>query len=115
VNLHLQAVVVPDGNERDLFVTGDGTRTDSASPHEHPERDPAAVRIRRTSDGRPGRGSWSARRFSACPGSKASPPADLVAFDRDPRDDPGVPGGAFLIVLEGRVMPANDREGSNTS
>jgi len=54
-----------------------------------------------------GAGSWDARAFLGFPGIEAGAPADVVAFDRDPREDPGVLAEPALIVLDGRVVDAS--------
>jgi imidazolonepropionase-like amidohydrolase len=57
--------------------------------------------------------SWEARRFLGLPGLDEGAPADLVAFDRDPREDPrAVLAAPALIVLDGRVIgPAGTIDG----
>jgi imidazolonepropionase-like amidohydrolase len=53
-------------------------------------------------------GSWRARAFLGLPGIEEGAPADLVAFDRDPREDVGALGSPSLILLHGRpVGPAS--------
>jgi imidazolonepropionase-like amidohydrolase len=51
-----------------------------------------------------GAASWEARRFLGLPGIEEGAPADLVAFDRDPRDDLAVLAQPTLIALDGRVI-----------
>ncbi len=55
-------------------------------------------------------GSWAARSFLGLPGIEEGAPADLVAFDRDPRESLEVLATPSVIVLDGRVierMPAD--------
>ena len=51
-------------------------------------------------------GSWEGRAFLGLPGIEEGAPADLVAYDRDPREDPGVLSEPFLVILDGRVVSA---------
>ena len=51
-----------------------------------------------------GAASWEARRFLRLPLFEEGAPADLVAFDRDPRDELAVLAQPALIVLDGRVI-----------
>ncbi len=51
-----------------------------------------------------GAGSWDARAFLRLAGIEAGAPADLVAFDADPRDDLGALRRPSLIVLAGTVV-----------
>lgn len=49
-------------------------------------------------------GSWGARGFLGLPGLSEGAPADLVAYDRDPREDLDVLDAPVRIVLRGRVV-----------
>ena len=51
-----------------------------------------------------GAGSWDARAFLGFPGIEAGAPADLVAFEEDPREDPTTLGRPSLIMLDGRIV-----------
>ena len=51
-------------------------------------------------------GSWKARAFLGLPGIEEGAPADLVAFARDPREDPSVLRDPVLVVLGGHVLHA---------
>jgi len=48
--------------------------------------------------------SWRAREFLGLPAIQEGAPADLVAFDRNPLEDPGTLASPRLIVLDGMVM-----------
>jgi imidazolonepropionase-like amidohydrolase len=48
--------------------------------------------------------SWRAREFLGLPAIQEGAPADLVAFDRNPLEDPGVLAEPSLIVLDGVVI-----------
>lgn len=48
--------------------------------------------------------SWGARSFLGLPGIEEGARADLVAFDRDPLEDPGVLATPVLIVLDGTIV-----------
>jgi imidazolonepropionase-like amidohydrolase len=48
--------------------------------------------------------SWSARSWLGLPGLVEGAPADVVAFDRDPRADVGVLASPARVVLRGRVV-----------
>lgn len=48
--------------------------------------------------------SWRAREFLGLPAIQEGAPADLVAFDRNPLEDPTVLSGPRLIVLDGMVI-----------
>lgn len=50
-------------------------------------------------------GSWKARSFLGLPGIEEGAPADLVAFERDPLEDPSALARPILIVLDGVVRP----------
>lgn len=49
-----------------------------------------------------GAGSWTARGYLGLPGIEEGAPADLVAFERDPRADLSVLAEPSVIVLDGR-------------
>ncbi len=49
-------------------------------------------------------GSWEARAFLGYPGIEQGAPADVVAFARDPREDPSALREPLAIVLDGRVV-----------
>ena len=49
-------------------------------------------------------GSWRAREFLGLPPIREGAPADLVAFDRNPLEDPTVLSRPSLIVLDGMVI-----------
>lgn len=49
-------------------------------------------------------GSWAARSWLGLPGIEPGAPADLVAYDSDPRADLSVLGRPGRIVLRGRVV-----------
>ena len=49
-------------------------------------------------------GSWDARAFLGFVGIADGAPADLVAFDADPREDPAVLQQPGLIVLAGHIV-----------
>jgi imidazolonepropionase-like amidohydrolase len=49
-------------------------------------------------------GSWRARAFLGLPGIEEGAPADLVAFDRDPREDLSALAEPSLVVLDGNVV-----------
>jgi imidazolonepropionase-like amidohydrolase len=49
-------------------------------------------------------GSWAARQWLGLPGLVEGAPADLVAYDADPRDDLDVLAKPALIVLRGRLV-----------
>jgi imidazolonepropionase-like amidohydrolase len=49
-------------------------------------------------------GSWRAREFLGLPAIVEGAPADLVAFDRNPLEDPSVLSRPILIVLDGVVV-----------
>jgi imidazolonepropionase-like amidohydrolase len=51
-----------------------------------------------------GAASWTARAFLGLPGIEEDAPADLVAFDEDPRSDPAVLAHPTRILLRGRVI-----------
>jgi imidazolonepropionase-like amidohydrolase len=51
-----------------------------------------------------GAASWDARSFLGLPGLEEGAPADLVAYHRNPLEDPGVLAEPSLIVLDGRVV-----------
>jgi len=51
-----------------------------------------------------GAASWAARRYLGLPAIEPGAPADLVAFARDPRTDPGVLAEPSRIVLDGRLV-----------
>ncbi|MEX2457909.1 MAG: amidohydrolase family protein [Actinomycetota bacterium] len=51
-----------------------------------------------------GAASWRARTFLGLPGMEAGAPADLVAFEHDPLEDPAALEEPVLIVLDGRVV-----------
>ncbi len=52
-----------------------------------------------------GAASWRARAFLGLGGIQEGAPADLVAFDRNPLEDPTVLSRPSLIVLDGMVIP----------
>jgi imidazolonepropionase-like amidohydrolase len=47
-------------------------------------------------------GSWVARRFLGLPGIEEGAPADLVAYEDDPREDPEALARPAFIMLDGR-------------
>jgi imidazolonepropionase-like amidohydrolase len=49
-------------------------------------------------------GSWRAREFLGLPAIQEGAPADLVAFDRNPLEDPSVLSLPSLIVLDGVIV-----------
>jgi len=49
-------------------------------------------------------GSWAARSWLGLPGIEEGAPADLVAYDTDPRSDLSVLGRPARIVLRGKVI-----------
>ncbi len=51
-----------------------------------------------------GAGSWDARAFLGLPLIEPGAPADVVAFERDPREDPGVLAAPSTIVFDGRIV-----------
>jgi imidazolonepropionase-like amidohydrolase len=51
-----------------------------------------------------GAASWRARSFLGLPGLEDGGFADLVAFERDPLEDPSALANPALIVLDGRVI-----------
>ncbi len=51
-----------------------------------------------------GAGSWRTRELLGLPGIAEGAPADLVAFDTDPRDDLGVLAAPRIRVLDGTVL-----------
>lgn len=51
-----------------------------------------------------GSASWTARSFLGLPGLQNGAPADLVAYDRDPRADLDVLNSPTRIILRGRVI-----------
>jgi len=51
-----------------------------------------------------GAGSWKAREFLGLPGIEEGAPADIVAFARDPREDPSVLSEPALAILDGRTL-----------
>jgi imidazolonepropionase-like amidohydrolase len=51
-----------------------------------------------------GAASWTARSFLGLPGIEEGAPADIVAFERDPRSDPRVVAQPTRIVLRGRLV-----------
>jgi imidazolonepropionase-like amidohydrolase len=53
-----------------------------------------------------GAASWDARRYLGLPGIEEGAPADIVAFDRDPRDDPTALAEPTVRILDGRVVTA---------
>ena len=52
-----------------------------------------------------GAASWSARSWLGRPGLGLGEPADLVAYDQDPRADLRALAHPRLVVLRGRVVP----------
>jgi imidazolonepropionase-like amidohydrolase len=52
-----------------------------------------------------GAASWKAREFLGLPGIEERGFADLVAYERNPLEDPEVLANPALIVLDGRVAP----------
>ncbi len=48
--------------------------------------------------------SWTARRFMGLPGLEEGAPADLVAYDRDPRTDLSVLHEPTRIILRGQIV-----------
>jgi imidazolonepropionase-like amidohydrolase len=50
-----------------------------------------------------GAGSWTARSFLGLPGIQAGAPADIVVFDRDPREHIAALREPSLVILDGRV------------
>jgi imidazolonepropionase-like amidohydrolase len=80
--------------------------TDAALPHGLVREEIGAlIEAGLPSDVALGGASWEARRFLGLPGLDEGARADLVVFERDPRDDPreGLVDPA-LIVLDGRVI-----------
>ncbi len=55
-----------------------------------------------------GAASWSARKFLGLPLIEEGAPADIVAFERDPREEPAVLADPALIVLDGKVLRAKE-------
>ena len=51
-----------------------------------------------------GAGSWVARDYLGLPGIEDGAPADIVAFDRDPRVDPTVLATPVAVILDGRML-----------
>jgi imidazolonepropionase-like amidohydrolase len=49
-------------------------------------------------------GSWAARAFLGMPGIEEGAPADVVAFERDPREDLSVLAEPLAIVLNGKPL-----------
>jgi imidazolonepropionase-like amidohydrolase len=56
-----------------------------------------------------GAASWRAREFLGLPAIVEGAPADLVAFDRNPLEDPSALADPSLIVLDGSVIRWPDR------
>ena len=56
-----------------------------------------------------GAASWAARRYLGHPGIEDGAPADIVAFARDPRRDPGELARPVAVVLDGRLISASRR------
>jgi imidazolonepropionase-like amidohydrolase len=57
-----------------------------------------------------GAASWIARRYLGMPGIEDGAPADVVAYEHDPRIDPSVLAQPALIVLDGEVIGGTLRE-----
>lgn len=55
-----------------------------------------------------GAASWAARSFLGLPLIEEGAPADLVAFPRNPLEDPSVLGEPELIVLDGNVLRSRE-------
>lgn len=53
-----------------------------------------------------GAASWAARAYFGFPGIEEGAPADLVVFEKDPRRDVAVLERPALVVLDGKVVPA---------
>jgi imidazolonepropionase-like amidohydrolase len=51
-----------------------------------------------------GAASWAARAYLGLPGIEEGAPADIVAFEDDPREDPSALGRPSLRILDGRVV-----------
>jgi imidazolonepropionase-like amidohydrolase len=56
-----------------------------------------------------GAGSWKARSFLGLPGIEEGAPADLVAYARNPLEDPTALAEPILIILDGRIVRSNSR------
>lgn len=54
-------------------------------------------------------GSWKARSYLGFPGIEDGAPADLVAFKRNPMEDPAVLEEPALIILSGAVVRSPER------
>jgi imidazolonepropionase-like amidohydrolase len=55
-----------------------------------------------------GAASWNARTFLGLTLIEEGAPADIVAFDRDPREDPAVLADPALVVLDGKVLRSKE-------
>jgi imidazolonepropionase-like amidohydrolase len=58
--------------------------------------------------------SWGARAFLGLSSIQEGAPADLVAFERNPLEDPSVLASPILIVLDGTVLKVSSGAGSRS-
>lgn len=56
-----------------------------------------------------GAGSWKARSFLGLPGVEEGAPADVVAYARNPLEDPTALAEPMLIMLDGRIVRSRGR------